>query len=135
VARRYELTHRTVALWRDAAVAEGIWPALPGEKSSQEPPMDSRSLEELVGAYVVSTLDAIRVQAGLLGDRAWLEQQSALDILQIHRQVVDRAARLRAPVPHPPAAAGTLPDPGAGDPSADPARLSAPGLDGDPAGD
>ena len=98
VARKHGIALSTLREWRDQALQQGYLPGLdPARKSARGAVMETSSLEELVGAYARSTLNAIRVQADLLGDREWLERQPPEFVLAVHRDLTERAARLLAP--------------------------------------
>ncbi len=80
VAEEYHLSTATVSRWRN----EGV---LKNETQKKE-------IGELITDYLKANLDALRAQADLFQDRAWLKKQSAADAAVLHGVMTDKAIRL-----------------------------------------
>lgn len=86
VAREYNLPKGTVGDWKDAANAHS-------DGVGSDPTQKDEVGNALLG-YLRANLHALRVQAELFADRAWLEKQEAQEIAVLHGIMTDKAVRL-----------------------------------------
>lgn len=81
VAQQYSIPKTTVQNWK---------------KEAQNPKYGTQKKEvsELLLDYLKANLEALRAQAEVFKDRAWLEKQSASEVAVLHGVMTDKAIRL-----------------------------------------
>lgn len=86
VAKEYKIPHGTVRSWKSRQTNGEDVAIVATEKKKQ--------VGDLLVEYLEANLNALKIQAKVFSDEAWLKKQSAADAAVLHGVMTDKAVRL-----------------------------------------
>ena len=85
VAKEFNVPQPTVSHWKDALDKAGVRPN--GFESKNRIP-------ELIAEYLIETLETLRKQSQIFGEREFLTDQAASEVAVLHGVLMDKSLRI-----------------------------------------